>query len=86
MDIRRLENEIDSPAIREIVRSLWEVVDRVQTGKIQSRQAGVEVAAHRHFLQAISLDWFYNKQKKVLTPLKEERHPEFSLAERSKDA
>ena len=52
--------EIKSPAIKEVVHSLWNTVDRVKTKKIKYNQGAVEIAGCKHIIKGIALDWMYN--------------------------
>jgi len=66
MDAKLISKEIHSPALKEISSSLISVIDRVQDGTIDFRQASVEVASHKHIIQTLALDWMYNSNKKKL--------------------
>jgi len=66
VDIVKVVKEIHSPALKEIVKSVWDTVDRIQTGQTTYKQASVEIAGHKHIIQAVVADWMWNKQKRQL--------------------
>jgi hypothetical protein len=66
MDANKIVKEIHSLALKEISGSLIGVIDRVQSGEIDFRQASVEVASHKHIIQTLALDWMYNSNKKKM--------------------
>lgn len=66
-----INNEITSPALKEIVASLNSIVERVQTGGITHKQGSVEIAGHKHVIQTVALDWLYNKHSADIKKLEQ---------------
>jgi len=64
MDKKSVSRELKSPTLRQIVESLWTIIERLRSGEIQHQQAASETAAHKHMIQSIALDWLYNKKAK----------------------
>ena len=62
MDTQVIKEEITSRALREVVDSLIDVIDRVETGETSHQRAIVEITGHKHVLQSIALDWAFNRK------------------------
>lgn len=72
MNAEIINAEVQSPALKSIITSLVDVVDRTQSGNTDYRQANVEIAGHKHVIQSIALDWATSKirQAKLALPKK----------------
>ena len=71
MNITTISKEINSPALKEVVKSLYDVMSRIQGNVITHQQGATEITAHKHIIQSIALDWAFNRQKQGLLPVQE---------------
>ena len=71
MQATKIINEIKSLALKEIAGSLIDLIDRVRGGQVEAKFAAVEVAAHKHVIQSIALDWTFNGKTKFIKSVKQ---------------
>ena len=57
-----IAREIFSPALGTIVGEIYQTLERTKSGEITPTQASAENASCKHLLQAVALDWMYNKK------------------------
>lgn len=62
MNIKEILPEIKSPALRELMRSLTGTIEKMEEKKLSTAEASNEVAAHKHAMSLIALDWLYNRK------------------------
>ena len=62
-DSKIIQDEIISPALKEIVKNLTDISTRVKKQTIRYQQGQVELATQKHVIQAIALDWSFNRIK-----------------------
>jgi len=73
VDIVTITNEIKSKSLKEIIKTLGEIVKRVQDGEITYQQGSVEITGCKHIIQSLALDWSFSKGKVQSKPDKKHR-------------
>lgn len=63
-----INNEIKSDVLKNVCLSLLETLTKIRTNEIDFRKGSVEIAAHKHIIQSIALDWLYSKNKNTTIP------------------
>lgn len=66
MDVAIIKKEIKSEALKEIVETLSDTIDRIQNQEITYQQGNTEIVGCKHIIQSIALDWSFNAKKRVL--------------------
>jgi hypothetical protein len=64
MDIKKIQKEIKSNALKEIVEDLDEIVNKVRAQEISYQQGNMEIVGRKHVIQSIALDWTFSKKVK----------------------
>ena len=59
-----ITKEIYSEALKSIIKQIWDTLEKTKSGEINPSQASAENASCKHLIQAVALDWMYNKQIK----------------------
>lgn len=64
MNLKVIQKEVKSEALKEIIESLGETVGNVKGGKIDPKLATIEISGVKHIIRCMALDWAYNKRVK----------------------
>jgi hypothetical protein len=54
--------EVNSPALKEVVNQLVDVVDQVGSNAMPYQQGSCLITGCKHVVQALALDWAFNKK------------------------
>lgn len=65
MDIKKINSEISSKALSEIATEIHGAVKDMNRDPHSQRTAAITIAGCKHLLQALALDWMYNKKKAI---------------------
>ena len=64
VDISKITKELDSEAMKEVVKTVGEIMNRVQSGSIDIDQGHIELIACKHVLQSFAIDLARQQFKK----------------------
>ena len=70
MNVERILKEMDSEAMQEVVKTIWETVDRVQSKRIDLDNGHFELMGCKHILQAFAISLAreqFNKNSGTIT-------------------
>lgn len=62
MDIRKVTGELVSTGLIELTKSMHEVMQDFKDKKISKDEAGILLKGYRQVMQAVAIDWAYNKE------------------------
>ena len=61
MNLKIINSEITSPALKEVAKTLGETLIAVRSKRMEIAEAQLSVTTCKHVLQAIAIDWMYNR-------------------------
>lgn len=64
MDLEKILSEMHSDGMKEMVKTIWDTVERVRNGQISPELAHLEIIGSKHILQSFALSLALEQHRK----------------------